>query len=123
MESYRFQEMLTIHQVAEVLKVKDSDTALRWLSLKGVPTHQGLKGPRVYAFSLAFALDLDLAKIIRAQLPKTWKHIYSLAACNPIIRDCVLTEMDTDLLNRSSTQTMQAKDIDEQKLLDKILGK
>ena len=123
MESYRFQEMLTIRQVAEILKVKDNDTALRWLALKGVPIHSELKVKRVYAFSFAFALDLDLAQTLRTQHPHNWKHLYFLVSCNSTIYDCVMTEIISAPITTHVTQKMGVKNIDEKKLMKKILGK
>jgi len=68
-------EILTIAEVGEQIKYKDTEAAKRWCLLNEVPVYKFSKRDYVYKLDLHFALSTPFILNIQKTNPLNWKEV------------------------------------------------
>lgn len=69
-------DLLTISQVAELLNLKDNESAKKWLKKNGIKTYKFSKCLFVYKIEIAAAIDRPFVINLRNKFPDRWKSRY-----------------------------------------------
>ena len=123
MQTIKIQPMLTVHEVSAILGVKDVETAMRWLKVKGITIYHELKTKKVFAFDVAVVFDLALAKDLKRKYPTNWKQIYHLIATDDAVRELVMIELCQDEVIKFPSSKLSPRNDAEEELIKKLLQK
>lgn len=114
-----FPHMLSVREVADLLRVKDLDTAMRWLRQKNIAIHSMGRTKKVFACEVAVVLHLLLAQGLRRKYPTTWERIYRFVAKDIDICEVVIAELKDDHMPKALNKVKPLTESDK-KLLNKL---
>ena len=117
-----YQNMMTIREVAELLGVKDLETAIRWLRQRGITIHQ-MGRPKVFAVHIDLAFDTLLARDLQQRYPSSWERIYKLMAKSDAVYQLVVAELKKEMPCDTPPIQAEPKTDEEKQLLKKLLKK
>lgn len=117
-----YQNMLTIREVASLLGVKDSETALRWLRQRGISIHQMGK-PKVFAIHIHLAFDTLLARDLMQRYPGSWERIYKLVAKSDAVYQLVVAELRKEVPFDTPPTQIRPQTDEEKELLKRLTKK
>lgn len=116
--------ILSISEVAEVLKFKTNESAVSWLIDNQVNIHRfGKKNKGVYELDFYSTLLIPFSKSIIQKYPKSWKDLLKEVIIDDSIYKMILLKIDDNLLSDGSPKTkVKPKTNKEIKLRNELLS-
>lgn len=111
-------DLLTIAEVATRLKLKDSDSATKWLKKQDISIHKIPKNV-VYKIEVDCALSKPLLVDLKRKYPANWNSIFSGICNNVALYEMVVSQVGEPILMRPRTKVFP-KNNKEKDLLKRL---
>lgn len=111
--------ILSLIEVAEIIKTKDNTATRKWLEKKGVKVYKETKTHFVYEIDVAVEIDKPWVINLMNRYPEKWKDIYKKTVKDNAVYEMVLLSLDEDLGYLPTTKIKSLNESDK-KLFKKL---
>lgn len=111
--------ILTITEVAERIKAKDSIATKKWLERRGIKIYTDTKTHYVYEIDVAVEIDKPWVINLINKYPENWKEVYRKVVKDNVVYEMVLLSLGEDLSYLPTTKIKSLNDNDK-KLFKKL---
>jgi deoxyribodipyrimidine photolyase len=112
-------DTLTLPQVAELINVKDNESAKKWLKKNGIKIHNFSRNPFVYSIEVASEIDKPYVQQLRNKYPDKWKDRYRDVVKDLSVYNLTITLLDDEIspIPRVKSSNINKKDKERYKRL------
>jgi deoxyribodipyrimidine photolyase len=114
-------DTLTIEQVAEKIKVKNTATAKKWLNSNGIKIHKLSNSSVVYQVEVDSHLDKPFVQNLRNKYPNKWKERYREVVKDISVYNLTITLLEDEIPYIPTVKPSKINKKDEEKY-KKLLG-
>ena len=93
----RSLDTLTLSQVAEIINVKDIESAKKWLQEKNIKIHRFLNNSFVYQIEVDSEIDKPFVQQLRNKYPDKWKDRYRDVVKDLSVYNLTVTLLDDEI--------------------------
>lgn len=111
--------ILTITEVAERIKTKDSIATKKWLEKKGIKIYTDTKTHYVYEIDVAVEIDKPWVINLMNKYPENWKEVYKKTVKDNTVYEMVLLSLGEEICSLPSTKIKRLNETD-MKLFKKL---
>lgn len=98
-------DLLTIAEVASKLKLKDNDSAIKWLKKQGISIHKIPKNV-VYKIEVDCAISKPLLVDLKIKYPANWNSIFRGICNNVALYEMVVSQVGDPIVLRPTTKVL-----------------
>lgn len=119
LENANYLAILTLIEVAHLIKVKDIDTVKNWLFCKRIQVHKIGKKLAIYEIDFKCAMALEFVHNLRCKYPKDWQSIYQTIEKDEIVYQLVVRQVLGSSIPEPAT-VVQPRNAEDRKLLKEL---
>lgn len=111
--------ILSLIEVAEIIKTKDNTATRKWLEKKGIKIYKDTKAHYVYEIDVAVEIDKPWVVNLINKYPEKWKDIYKKTVKDNAVYEMVLLSLGEDLSHLPTTK-IKSLNGNDKKLFEKL---